>query len=290
MAGTQPANGALGEAERALQVRLVETLISSEAVPSPQTRPPLSSTAGRHPGGVCNLVNREEQRPPAIGEGTQCGGGVPGLTKVEPLERLVDHQDRLRSEQTERQQGALGLAFRQRAKALVEQGPEFEQLNDALAIDRIAPEKPNREVQDPLDRLVCIRANAIRDVEDSDDRARSSSRSRVPPSAAPRLVARLLRGTRTTWFFRRRWDRSNEDLASLHAERHIINGLESPEGLDRPETTSNGAEVDNTCLASMHPGRHIVVRRDSARVEVPDQRQDRIEDVRPAVGPWGTPR
>src|SRR5689334_3935869 len=59
--------------------------------------------------GVVELVDREEERAALRRLGAQKPDHLAGLAQVEPVERLVEEQQRLRRKQAERDQEALAL-------------------------------------------------------------------------------------------------------------------------------------------------------------------------------------
>src|SRR5581483_2137466 len=79
-----------------------------------------------HPGRVGNLMDGEQHGAIAAGECAQLARKVARLAQVEPFERLVGHQQRLRREQPNGQQRALPLALRQPAERTVQQRPQLE--------------------------------------------------------------------------------------------------------------------------------------------------------------------
>src|SRR5262245_9372902 len=60
---------------------------------------------------VVDLMNRQEQRAAARGVGAQGLRHLADLAQVEAVERLVGEQDRLRRDETDREQRALALAL-----------------------------------------------------------------------------------------------------------------------------------------------------------------------------------
>jgi hypothetical protein len=65
------------------------------------------------PRGVADLMDRQEQRPPGGCHLAKQSGHFTRLPEVEAVERFVEQQDRVRSNQPHGQQHALPLSLRQ---------------------------------------------------------------------------------------------------------------------------------------------------------------------------------
>ena len=100
-----------------------------------------------------DLVNREEERAAVGGVLTQCCRHVAALPEVEAIERFVDEQDALRSEEPDGQQNALPLSLRECADARVEHCGEVEPGDDVLDSRPAGAKEVTREIECPANRL-----------------------------------------------------------------------------------------------------------------------------------------
>ena len=119
-----------------------------------------------HAPGIHQLMNRDEQRAAARGNGAQQRHDVAGLPKIQAIERLVQQQQGLRREESQSQQDALGFALGKRTDSRFEQAFEFEVCGECVAFTMRPAIKRFEEREDPLDGLVGPGAYAVRQVEE----------------------------------------------------------------------------------------------------------------------------
>src|ERR1039458_6809305 len=118
-----------------------------------------------HARGIHQLVNRDEQRAAAPGDGAQERHDVAGLAKVQAVEGFVEQQQRLRSEQAETEQDALGLALGEGADTAAKKALQFKVACQRGAFAPRTPVERFEESQRPVNRLVGPGAYAVREIE-----------------------------------------------------------------------------------------------------------------------------
>src|SRR5579862_1327394 len=117
------------------------------------------------PRRIADLVNRKKQSPPPSRVRSQRARHVPCLPQIEPFERFVDEQRRLRRQQSDAQQHPLPLPFRERAHRLVEQRPQVELFHYLFAQVFSPPQKPDRKIERPTHALRRPRRDPVRHIE-----------------------------------------------------------------------------------------------------------------------------
>src|SRR6476659_630795 len=100
-----------------------------------------------HAGGIADLMNREEERAAGGRMAPQGVADLPGLPKIEPIERLVHEQQRLRRDPSDGEHGSLPLSLRERAHANAQQRFELQLLDDLVAAAGRRPEIAVAEVE-----------------------------------------------------------------------------------------------------------------------------------------------
>src|SRR5947207_12668686 len=106
-------------------------------------------------------MNREEDRPAERRVPAKRLRNLARLAQVEPVERLVGEEDRLRSEETDREKRALALAFRERANRRLEQRADVEPPGHFVSAVASTAEQAQREIERPSDRLRRPRCNRV---------------------------------------------------------------------------------------------------------------------------------
>src|SRR5262249_32610577 len=91
--------------------------------PAPAAQQHEATAAAR---GVADLMKRQDQRSAGGGVVAERLRDLARLPQVEPVERLVGQQDRLRRQQSDAEQRAFALPLRQRADRRVEKRLELE--------------------------------------------------------------------------------------------------------------------------------------------------------------------
>ena len=190
--------------------------------------------------GIADLMNREEQRPPAGRVRAQGGGNVARLAQVEALERLVDEQRRLGRQQADGQQDALALAFRERADGLVQQLAQIELLHDFVAKRRLAAEKTDREIERPSHRTARATGRCRREHRTGANGARARRPAGRRRASCRCRTATLRPGIRTAWTCRRRSGPMSPSTSPARTWKLTsARAVTRPNRLERPLTSNN---------------------------------------------------
>jgi hypothetical protein len=114
-----------------------------------------------NPRRVAELMNRQKQRASTGDVAAEHVHDVARLAQIEPVERLVEHQQRLRSEEAHGEQHAPVLALGEIADACPEQRLERERFDHAVALIRGRAVKTGNEAHRPIHRLVGPRTDTV---------------------------------------------------------------------------------------------------------------------------------
>src|SRR5436190_24388203 len=109
-------------------------------------------------------MNREHKRSALACVIAQQLEDVANLPKVESIERLVHEQDRLWREQSQCQQQPATITLGQRMHSLVKNRRQTNGVDHTGDLVGRSSIDPCKEGQDPCDRLILIRPDAIRQV------------------------------------------------------------------------------------------------------------------------------
>ena len=135
--------------------QLVERAFAAHASAAQQDEPIADAR------GVADLVDREEERPPGGGVRAQRGADLARLPQVEPIERLVGQEQRLRRQQADREQRALALPFRERRRSRASSSGARSKRVDHFVARRAAGPPKNPIVKSSAQRTVCAGHGAM---------------------------------------------------------------------------------------------------------------------------------